>query len=82
MSFEEYDALEIAKELQANSELGRSDFSEPRAEDEPSGGMTRRDLLVRGGVGAAAVGGRGRARRRCRGCDVSPVEERCSSPAR
>ncbi len=58
MSFEEYDPLEIAKDLQANSDLGRSDFSEPRA-DEPSGGMSRRDLLVRGGVGAAAVAGAG-----------------------
>jgi putative spermidine/putrescine transport system substrate-binding protein len=59
MSFEEYDALEIAQDLQANSELGRSDFSEPRAEDEPSGGLNRRELLVRGGVGAAAVAGAG-----------------------
>ena len=58
MSFEEHDPLEIAKDLQANSDLGRSDFSEPRA-DEPSGGMSRRDLLVRGGVGAAAVAGAG-----------------------
>ncbi len=58
MSFEEYDPLEVAKDLQANSDLGRSDFSEPRA-DEPSGGMSRRDLLVRGGVGAAAVAGAG-----------------------
>jgi hypothetical protein len=59
MSFEEYDPLELAKDLQANSDLGRSDFSEPRAADEPSGGMNRRDLLVRGGVGAAAVAGAG-----------------------
>ena len=53
MSFEEYDALELAKDLQANRELGRNEFSEPLLEDS-SGGMSRRDLLVRGGVGAAA----------------------------
>ena len=33
MSFEEYDALEIAQDLQANRELGRSDFSEPLVEE-------------------------------------------------
>ena len=40
--------------------LGRSDLDEARrsAEDEHRG-LTRRDLLVRGGVGAAAVGGLG-----------------------
>jgi putative spermidine/putrescine transport system substrate-binding protein len=59
MSFEEYDHLELARDLQANRELGRSDFSEPLVDDEPSGGMTRRDLLVKGGVGAAAVAGAG-----------------------
>src|SRR5207302_6414076 len=54
----EFDPVEYAKELAASQDLGRSDFSEPRTREE-SGGMTRRDLLVKGGVGAAAIGGLG-----------------------
>jgi putative spermidine/putrescine transport system substrate-binding protein len=54
----EFDPSERAKELAANQDLGRGDYSEPRAKEE-HGGMTRRDLLVKGGVGAAAIGGLG-----------------------
>jgi putative spermidine/putrescine transport system substrate-binding protein len=59
MSYEEYDHLELARDLQANRELGRGDFSDPLEEDGPSGGMSRRELLVKGGAGAAAVAGAG-----------------------
>ena len=60
----EFDPSEHAKELAANQDLGRGDYSEPRPKEE-SGGMTRRDLLVRGGVGAAAIGGLGAPPRGC-----------------
>jgi len=53
----EYDPFEYAKELAAGEDLGRSDFSEPRQTEDA--GLTRRDLLVKGGVGAAAVAGLG-----------------------
>jgi putative spermidine/putrescine transport system substrate-binding protein len=52
----QHDPLEIARELAANRELGRSDFSEPmEAEDEARNGLTRREVLVRGGAAAASV---------------------------
>jgi putative spermidine/putrescine transport system substrate-binding protein len=54
----EYDPFEYAKELEAGEDLGRSDLDEPRRGDD-QGGVNRRDLLVRAGVGAAAVGGLG-----------------------
>jgi putative spermidine/putrescine transport system substrate-binding protein len=54
----EFDPSEHAKELAANQDLGRGDYSEPRAKEE-HGGMSRRDLLARAGVGAAAIGGLG-----------------------
>jgi putative spermidine/putrescine transport system substrate-binding protein len=56
----EYDPFEYARELAAGEELGRSDLAEAsRTEAEDGRGMTRRDLLIRGGVGAAAVSGLG-----------------------
>ena len=60
MSEFEYDPFEYAEALAEGEGLGGSDLDEARrsAEDEHRG-LTRRDLLVRGGVGAAAVGGLG-----------------------
>jgi putative spermidine/putrescine transport system substrate-binding protein len=55
----EYDPFEFAKELAAGEDLGRSDLSEPRRREDEHGGMSRRDLLVRAGVGAAAAGSLG-----------------------
>ncbi len=55
----EYDPYEYAEELAAGQDLGRSDLTgRPRMEDE-RGGLSRRDLLLRGGAAAAAVGGLG-----------------------
>src|SRR6266508_3046132 len=48
-----YDPFEFAQALAEGDDLGKSDLSEP------SGGLTRRDLLIKGGVGAAAIGGLG-----------------------
>jgi putative spermidine/putrescine transport system substrate-binding protein len=60
---EEFDVHEYAEQLGYVDELTRSDFSDPTVEraKTPSDqrGMTRRDLLVRGTVGAAAVAGLG-----------------------
>ncbi len=56
---DEYDPFEFAQELAAGRDLGRSDLSEPRRGEDESRGLTRRDLLVRAGVGAAAAGGLG-----------------------
>jgi putative spermidine/putrescine transport system substrate-binding protein len=53
----EYDPFEYAELLAQTEELGRHDFSEPRKKEDA--GMSRRDLLVKGGVGAAAVAGLG-----------------------
>jgi putative spermidine/putrescine transport system substrate-binding protein len=55
----EYDPYEYAKELAAGQDVGRSDFAEPRRTEDERGGMSRRELLVRGGAAAAAVGGLG-----------------------
>jgi putative spermidine/putrescine transport system substrate-binding protein len=55
----DYDPFEYAELIRQGEDLGRSDLSEPiRSDDEPRG-LTRRDLLVKGGVGAAAVAGMG-----------------------
>ena len=54
----EHDPHEYLKELAAGDDLGRSDLSEPRRNDE-DGGVNRRELLRRGGIAAAAVGGMG-----------------------
>jgi putative spermidine/putrescine transport system substrate-binding protein len=55
----EYDPFEYAQALADGEDLGGSDLSEPRRTEEDSAGVTRRDLLIRGGVGAAALGGLG-----------------------
>jgi putative spermidine/putrescine transport system substrate-binding protein len=60
----EFDPFEYADELGYTDELGRGDHSDPtltRAEtkEERARRMSRRDLLVRGGVGAAALSGVG-----------------------
>ena len=49
------DPYEYAEHLKETQELTRGDFSEPREQS----GLTRRNLLVKGGVGAAALGGLG-----------------------
>ena len=54
----EYDPYEYAEELAAGQDLGQSDLSEPSRQGDRRG-MTRRELLARGGAGAAAVGGLG-----------------------
>jgi putative spermidine/putrescine transport system substrate-binding protein len=54
-----YDPFEYAQALAEGEDLGGSDLSEPRRTEDDSGGVTRRDLLIRGGVGAAAIGGLG-----------------------
>ncbi len=61
MSEFEYDPFEYAEALAEGEGLGGSDLDEARrsAEDEDRRGLSRRDLLVRGGLGAAAVGGLG-----------------------
>src|SRR5437870_5262442 len=55
-----YDPQEYADQLGYTDELGRGDHSDPnlvRAEtpEERRRGMTRRELLVKGGLGAAAL---------------------------
>ena len=56
----EYDPFEYAQALAEGQDLGHSDLSEARnAQEAERRGLTRRDLLVKGGVGAAAVGGLG-----------------------
>ena len=54
----EFDSLEYARQLAYTEDLGRGDLSKPEAIEEGRG-LTRRDLLVKGGVGAAAVAGLG-----------------------
>ncbi len=59
-----YDPFEYAQALAEGQDLGHNDLSEARnAQEAERRGLTRRDLLVKGGVGAAAIGGLGRARR-------------------
>src|SRR5438105_4722615 len=48
----EYDPFELAKELEAGEDLGRSDLDENYR-------LSRRDLLVKGGAGVAAMGAMG-----------------------
>jgi putative spermidine/putrescine transport system substrate-binding protein len=55
----EYDPYEYAEELAAGQGHGRSDLAEPRRTEGERGGLSRRELLVRGGAAAAAVGGLG-----------------------
>src|SRR6266508_3328729 len=62
----EFDPQEYADQLGYTDELTRGDFTDPtvlRAEtpEERLRGLTRRDLLVKGGVGAAALAGRASA---------------------
>jgi putative spermidine/putrescine transport system substrate-binding protein len=52
----DYDPIEYAKELEHTQELTRGDLSDPAQKLE---GLNRRELLVRGGVGAAALAGAG-----------------------
>jgi putative spermidine/putrescine transport system substrate-binding protein len=59
-----FDPQEYADQLGYTDELGRGDHSDPtlvRAEspEERRRGMTRRELLVKGGFGAAAIAGAG-----------------------
>jgi putative spermidine/putrescine transport system substrate-binding protein len=58
----DFDPYEYADQLGYTDELTRGDFSDPtaiRAETPEQRGMSRRELLKRGGVGAAAVAGLG-----------------------
>ena len=55
----QFDHEEYAKQLAYTDELSRGDLSEPRPVKEEKGGLTRRDLLVKTGAGAAAVAGLG-----------------------
>jgi putative spermidine/putrescine transport system substrate-binding protein len=55
--FSSDDPYEYAEQLAYTEELTRGDWSEPRQTEQ--NGLTRRDLLVRGGVGAAALAGAG-----------------------
>jgi putative spermidine/putrescine transport system substrate-binding protein len=58
----EFDPYEYAEQLGYTDELTRSDFSEPgveKAKTKDELRMSRRDLLVKGGVGAATVAGMG-----------------------
>src|SRR3990167_9287002 len=59
-----FDRHEYADQLGYTDELGRNDFSDPTAtraetKEERIRGLTRRDILVKGGVGAAALSGVG-----------------------
>ena len=55
----EFDPYEYAEELAAGEDLGRSDLSSPERAEGERGRMSRRELLARGGAGAAAIGGLG-----------------------
>jgi putative spermidine/putrescine transport system substrate-binding protein len=58
----EFDVHEFAEQLGYTDELGKHDLSDPnveRATTKESRGLSRRDLVVRGGVGAAALTGLG-----------------------
>jgi len=56
----EFDPYEYAEQLGYVDELTRNDFTEPSAERAlTKSGLSRRELLKRGGVGAAAVAGLG-----------------------
>ena len=58
----EFDVHEFAEQLGYTDELGRHDMSDPnieRATTKSSRGLSRRDLVVKGGLGAAALTGLG-----------------------
>ena len=55
----EFDPSEYAEQLGYTEELGRGDLSKPKRNEEASQGLSRQELLVRGGLGAAAVMGLG-----------------------
>ena len=58
----EFDVHEFAEQLGYTDELGRHDLSDPnveRATTKSSRGLSRRDLMVKGGLGAAALAGLG-----------------------
>lgn len=58
----EYDPFEYAEQLGYTDQLTRGDHSDPtaiRAETPESKALSRRDLIVKGGIGAAAVAGLG-----------------------
>ena len=58
----EFDPTEYAEQLGYVDELTTNDFTDPAAERAKSPGelrVSRRDLLVKGGIGAAAVAGLG-----------------------
>jgi putative spermidine/putrescine transport system substrate-binding protein len=60
MSWDDYDPVEFGRELATGADLGQSDLEErKRGDEDQGGGISRRDLLIKGGVGAAAVGGLG-----------------------
>jgi hypothetical protein len=59
-----FDLQEYADQLGYTDELGRNDFTDPtaiRAEtpEERRRGLTRREVLIKGGVGVAALSGAG-----------------------
>ncbi len=55
-----FNSIEYAEELGHTDELTRNDFTDPTVpRAETKSGLTRRDLIVKGGVGAAAVTGLG-----------------------
>src|SRR4029453_14148179 len=58
MSEYEYDPFEYAQALAEGEDLGHGDLSRASSEDS-DGGMSRRDLLIRGGVGAPSLGALG-----------------------
>src|SRR5829696_2611716 len=58
----EFDVHELAEQLGYTDELGKHDMSDPnieRAETKESRRLSRRELVKRGGVGAAALTGLG-----------------------
>ena len=81
-----FDPQEYADQLGYSDELGRGDYSDPnvvRAESPETRrrGLTRRDLLVKGGLGAAALSAAERwPARRPRRPDVA--RQAASTPAR
>jgi putative spermidine/putrescine transport system substrate-binding protein len=74
---EEFDLLEYANQLGYTDELSRNDLSDPtavRAEtpEERRRGLTRRELLVKGGVGATALSGVGALAGRASAARLTP----------
>src|SRR5687767_2330632 len=57
----EFDPYELAEELGHTDELGRHDMSDPNIEraTTKASRMSRRDLVVKGGLGAATLAGLG-----------------------